>query len=206
VAPAVPTPPAAGPGSSAPVAAPAAPQPQVVTGAQALRQLFEQRDAKRRVSVKATAERLQIKKDVLEFTVQSDRPGYVYVAIAASDNQSLQVLFPNDLDQNNAIAPGKPLVLPRPNWRVRASGPAGSDQLLVLVTDAKRDLSPLAADKNGPFLKSLNNVEGRAQLGALLTRAQADAGVDCGGLKRLVNAKACSDAFGAAMFSVEEVQ
>lgn len=193
------------PVATAPVAPPpvvVAPQP--ITGAQALRQLYEQRDAKRRVSVKASADRLQIRKDVLEFSVQSDRPGFVYVAMAASDNKALQVLFPNGLDQDNAIAPGRPLTLPRANWRVRAGGPAGTNNLLVLVTDAKRDLAGLAAE--GPFLKSLNNIEGRAELGALMTRARPEVAVDCRGANRTKNPSACSDAFGAAMFTVEEVQ
>ncbi|MBC5764587.1 caspase family protein [Ramlibacter albus] len=155
-----------------------------LTGAEALQQVYDQRDAKRDVRVQAARNRLAIGKDYLEFSVTANRKGYVYVAMAGSDNQSLYVLFPNELDKANTVEPGKPLALPRDTWRVRASGPAGTNELLVLVTDAPRDLSQLPAAKLGPFIKSLNNQEGRANLGALLTR----------------------EPFGAAMFKIEETQ
>ncbi|MCJ0764602.1 caspase family protein [Variovorax terrae] len=192
---------------AAPVAAaPTAAAPPPLTGAQALRQMFDQRDAKRRVQVTLGKNKLRIGQDALDFSVQSDRPGYVYVALAGSDNKSVYLLFPNDLDQNNKLEAGQQLLLPRPNWRVKAGGPAGIDNLLVLVSDGPRDLTPLAASKAGPFVSSLNDAEGRARLGALLSTSRMVSGQECASPAARKNNPLCSDAFGASMLSVEEVK
>jgi hypothetical protein len=205
----------------APVAPPAAPlaaasaavpatapdaAPAPLSGEHALRQMFEQRDAKRRVQVALGSDRLKIGQDALDFSVMSDRPGYVYVALAGSDNKSVYLLFPNALDQDNRIAPGKPMQLPRQNWRVKASGPAGLDNLLVVVADGPRDLTQLEASKAGPFIASLNDAAGRAKLGSLLTASRAVATQQCATPAARKNNALCSDAFGAAMAKIEEVR
>jgi Caspase domain/Domain of unknown function (DUF4384) len=184
-----------------PLAAPAA-----LTGEQALRQMFEQRDAKRRVQVSTVKAKLKVGQDALDFSVQSDRAGFVYVALAGSDNKSVYVLFPNDLDQNNKIEAGQPMLLPRPNWRVKAAGPAGTNNLLVMVADGPRDLSALAGSKAGPFVSSLNDAQGRARLGALLTSSQTLSGQTCAGAEARRSNPQCSDAYGAAVFAVEEIK
>ena len=176
--------------------------PVPLSGEQALQQLFAQRDAKRQLQVTLSRTALKIGHDGLDFSVQSERAGYLYVALAGSDNESVYLLFPNDLDSNNHIEAGQTLQLPRPSWRVKAGGPAGTDHLLVLVADAPRDLSQLAASKAGPFMDSLNDSTGRAQLGALLTNAQTAGSAACG--SAAAGASSCSDAFGAALLAVEE--
>lgn len=176
-------------GHAMPTATAQAPAPPPLTGEHALRQMWDQRDAKRQVQVKLGKEPLRVGEDTLDFTVQSDRAGYLYVAMAGSDNQSLYLLFPNELDVDNRIEAGATLQLPRPSWRMRAGGPAGTNHLLVVVSDAVRDLSPLAASRTGPFVSSLNDAEGRFKLGALMTNA----------------AGAGSDAYGAAIVPLEEV-
>ena len=192
---------------AAPAATPVASTPPArpLTGEQALRQMFDQRDAKRRVQVSMGKSRLKIGQDAFDFAVQSDRAGYLYVALAGSDNQSLYMLFPNDLDGNNKLEAGQQLLLPRPSWRVKAAGPAGSDNLLVMVADAPRDLSALAGNKAGPFVVSLNDPKGRAQLGALMTTSQTAGNPNCAGAAARNNDPQCSDAYGAAMASVEEI-
>lgn len=185
----------------APVAAPAA-----LTGEQALKQMLDQRDAKRHVQVTMGKNQLKIGQDALDMVVQSDRAGFVYVALAGSDNKSVYLLFPNDLDQNNSIKAGQPLQLPRPNWRVKASGPAGTDSLLVMVSDAPRDLSALAANKAGAFVSSLNDSEGRAQLGALMTTSKMGNSQVCASQAKRQNSPLCSDAYGASMVNVEEIK
>ena len=166
--------------------------------------MFAQRNGKRKVQVSVATQTLKIGADVLDFSVKSDRPGYLYVAMAGSDNQSVYLLFPNDLDQNNQIGAGQTLRLPRPHWRVKAGGPAGTDQLLVVVSDAPRNLSALAAHKAGPFVVSLNDAQGRAQLGALMTSAQDSASPQCAQRKDHASTAQCSDAYGAALFTVQE--
>jgi uncharacterized protein YraI len=186
-----------------------APPPPPLSGEQALRQMFDQRDAKRRVKVTLGKDKLKIGQDSLDLTVQSDRAGYVYVAMAGSDNKSLYLLFPNDLDQANKIEAGQQLLLPRPNWRVKAAGPEGRDNLLVFVADGPRDLAALGANKDGisktgPFVTSLNNSAGRASLGALMSASKAASQQECSSTSR--NNPLCSDAYGAAMVTVEEVR
>jgi hypothetical protein len=188
-------------------AAPSAvPTPPPLTGAQALRQVFDQRDAKRRVAVSVPNGKLRIGKDRLAFTVQSDRPGYLYVAMAGSDNQLLYLLLPNELDRDNRIEAGKPYPVPRDSWRVQAGGPVGANELLVIVADGPRDLAALAQSRAGPFVKSLNDAAGRADLGALLTRSRTGGEPGCAGQAGRRDEATCSDAFGAATFTVEEIE
>lgn len=187
--------------AASPVAVP--PPPAPLTGEQALRQMFDQRDAKRKVQVNVVSQRLRIGQDALDMSVQSDRSGYLYVAMAGSDNKSVYMLFPNDLDANNRIEAGQKLQLPRPNWRVKAAGPPGADSLLVMVADAPRDLSALAASKAGPFVTSLNDAQGRTRLGALLTTSATVSTGGCAAGAARAGA-ACSDAYGAAMVNIEE--
>ena len=189
-----------------PVASPIAEASASLTGEQALRQMFEQRDAKRRVQVITAKEKLRVGQDGLDFSVQSDRAGFVYVALAASDNKSVYLLFPNDLDQNNKIEAGQQMLLPRPNWRVKAAGPAGINNLLVMVADGPRDLGALAGSKAGPFVSSLNDAQGRARLGALLTSSQTLSGQACASAVARRSNTQCSDAYGASMVAVEELK
>ena len=180
--------------------------PAPLTGGQALRQMFDQRDAKRRVQVVLGKNQLKIGRDALDLSVQADRAGYVYVALAGSDNESVYVLFPNDLDQDNHIEAGQQLLLPRPSWRVKAGGPVGTDQLLVMVTDAPRDLKALAGQKAGPFVTSLNDAQGRTRLGALMTASAMGASEACLSAGKNRKNTPCSDAYGASMVSVEEIK
>ena len=203
----------------APVAQPAAPaQPPVViaqpsttpaaqaqSGEKALLQMFDQRNAKRKVTVTLTKPDLVIGKDALEFSVQSDRAGYVYAALAGSDGKALYMLFPNDLDQNNRIEAGQTLKLPQGNWRIKSSGPAGTNHLLVMVADAPRDLTALGGRKSGPFLTSLNDAAGRAQLGALMTTSKLVSSQVCLTAAAAKNNPLCSDAYGASLVQVREV-
>ena len=168
--------------------------------------MFDQRDAKRGVQVSVSKDKLKINQDALEFTVKSERAGFVYVALAGSDNKSLYMLFPNDLDQNNKIEAGQILQLPRANWRVKAGGPVGTDRLLVMVSDGPRDLTPLAGNKAGPFVSSLNDADGRARLGALMTTSRVVTSQDCATPAARRSNPMCSDAYGATMVSIENVK
>lgn len=203
----VPVPAAAAPTISPPApAVVVAPATAQLSGEQALRQMFDQRDAKRNVRVVLGKDKLKIGQDSLDFMVQSDRAGYVYVAMAGSDNKSMYLLFPNDLDQSNKIEAGQQLTLPRPNWRVKAGGPEGRDNLLIFVADSPRDLTSLAASKAGPFMSSLNNSQGRASLGALMSTSQTVTSQVCNSAVTRRNNPLCSDAYGAAMVAVDEVK
>jgi hypothetical protein len=176
-----------------------------LSGEDALKQMYDQRNAKRKVRVTLTKDQLVIGKDVLEFSVQSDRAGYVYAALAGSDGKALYMLFPNDLDQNNRIEAGQTLKLPQGKWRIKSSGPVGTNHLLVMVADAPRDLQALSAKKEGPFMTSLNDASGRAQLGALMTSSKAISTAVCQNTVSAKNNPLCSDAYGASLLSIKEI-
>jgi hypothetical protein len=176
-----------------------------LSGEDALKQMYDQRNAKRKVRVTLTKDQLVIGKDILEFSVQSDQAGYVYAALAGSDGKALYMLFPNDLDQNNRIEAGQTLKLPQGKWRIKSSGPVGTNHLLVMVADAPRDLQALSAKKEGPFMTSLNDAGGRAQLGALLTSSKAISTAVCQNTVSAKNNPLCSDAYGASLVSIREV-
>ena len=189
--------------SSSPAVTPPVSEGQ--SGQKAVQQMFDQRNAKRQVNVTLAKRDLVIGKDALEFSVQSDRAGYVYAALAGSDGKALYMLFPNDLDQNNRIEAGQTLKLPQGNWRIKSSGPAGTNHLLVMVADAPRDLTALAGRKSGPFLTSLNDAAGRAQLGALMTTSKLVSSQVCLTAAAAKNNPLCSDAYGASLVQVREV-
>jgi hypothetical protein len=170
--------------------------------------MHEQRDAKRKVLVNAPRSSLKIKQDLFDFTVESDRAGFVYAVLAGSDNQSVYTIFPNALDANNRIEAGKPMRLPRDGWALRSQGPAGENSLLVIVSDGPRDLSALRNDPSqqaGPFVKSLNSPKGRAELGALLSTSATETDSVCRGSQRKQHPQ-CSDAYGAALLTFKEVE
>lgn len=83
---------------------------------------------------------LRIKQDFLDFSVTSSRSGYLYVLQVGSDGRTFNLLFPNKFDQNNQIGVGTHQ-FPRPSWRVRAGGPAGTSHLLAVVTQTPKDIS-----------------------------------------------------------------
>ena len=214
-----PAPVVAAPAPAPVVSSPAAPTPvpaapnrvstvsdvKPLNGEQALQQMFDQRNAKRKVQVTLAKDALTIGKDALEFSVKSDRTGFVYAALAGSDGKALYMLFPNDLDQNNKIEAGQTIKLPQGNWRIKSSGPAGINHLLVMVADAPRDLTALGGRKSGPFLTSLNDAEGRAQLGALLTSSRLVNTQTCQTASSAKNNPLCSDAYGAVMLPIKEI-
>ncbi|MES2298038.1 MAG: DUF4384 domain-containing protein [Pseudomonadota bacterium] len=76
-------------------------------------------------------------------TVSATGGGYVYLYQLGTEGRVLSMVFPNAIDGANYLAPGSAMVLPRPNWRMMARGPAGVGHLLAVVTDAPLDLLAL---------------------------------------------------------------
>ena len=83
---------------------------------------------------------LRIGKDLLEFTVNTGREGYLYLLQVGSDGKTFNLLFPNKVDGDNLLAAGTHR-FPRPSWRLRSGGPAGKSHLLAIVSPEKKDLS-----------------------------------------------------------------
>lgn len=169
-----------------------APEPALASLA-TLRDIAAQADPRRRLDVKLGRDTLRIGKDTLDLQLRSSHDGHVYLVLLGSDSSSFYVLFPNGLDTQNRIQAGQRLSLPRPDWRLAARGPAGTDQLLVLVTDSPRDLSTLgrpAPDAANPFTFALNTLPGRSALFDLFTGSGVAGG---------------SESFGAKLLAIKEV-
>lgn len=185
--------PSASSASAASTTAPASASP-----ADMLAEVHQQRDGSRQLAVELPATRLRIG-DPLRLTVTPPREGYLYLALAGSDGQSLYLLYPNRLASDNRVRAGVPLTLPTAGWRMEAGGPPGVDTLLVMVTDSPRPLDSLGAEKVGPFMKTLLDPQGRARLQALLSQGQAGCTTSGAGAGR------CTDAFASALVKLETV-
>ena len=177
--------------------APVKPAPVVVPPALAslatLKDIEQQRNPKRKVEVKLSKPALKIGKDLLDLSIQSSHAGYVYLVLLGSDSKSFYVLYPNGLDQNNKILAGQTLRIPKPEWQIKSVGPAGTNHMLVMVSDSPRKLDSLVMAEpsaSAPFTYALNNFEGRSALIRFLTSSGANGS---------------SESFGAKILSVREV-
>jgi hypothetical protein len=132
-----------------------------------LKDIESQRNPFRAVSVKAAKQTLRINKDYLDLEIKAANDGYLYLVLLGSDKKSFYVLYPNKLDSENFIRANTTVRLPASSWQIKAAGPSGVDNLLVLVSDSPRDLSVLGEfgqDSNSPFVYALNTLSGRKSL------------------------------------------
>ena len=185
------------PGLATPPAPIPAAAPRRATPAEILGEVHDQRDGTRRVVAAVRQPLMKIGRDTLDIDVTPQRDGYLYVAMAGSDGQSLVLLYPNALATDNRVRAGQRVALPGAGgWEIVAAGPPGPETLLVMVTDAPRDLGNLLQERSGPFTKTLLDTSGRARLQEVLGNGTPVAG--CG----QPGAVPCSDAFGAALLRV----
>ena len=172
-----------------------------------LAQIHQQRDGSRTLSVKPSRKILRINKDPLELTVKSKTDGYLYIALAGSDQKSLYLLFPNRIDSDNFVKANQEIKLPRRNWRIVAGGPRGIDTVLVMVTDSPRDLSQLTGESAGPFTMPLMTKAGKSRLQLLLNESGNSDQVVCqaGGKTRNLKVQlVCSDSYASDLIEFEE--
>jgi len=158
-----------------------------------LREVEQQKNPRRKVDVQVSKKSLRIGQDALDLTIKSSHDGYVYLVLLGSDAKSFYLLFPNGLDKDNRIKANQAMRLPKPDWQVKAAGPAGTDQLLVIVSDTPRQMDNLSLAEptsTSPFTYSLNTLQGRSALIRYLT----------GG-----NSTGRSESFGAQLLSIQEV-
>lgn len=159
-----------------------------------LKDIEQQRNPKRVVDVKVSKNVMKIGKDSLDLSIKSSHDGYVYLILLGSDSKSFYVLYPNGLDKENSIKAGQTLRIPKPDWEVKANGPVGTNNLLVLVSDSPRSLDNLSmAEPTSaqPFTFALNDIGGRAALINFLTRSGGHGN---------------SESFGAKLLAVKEVK
>ena len=183
-----------------PFSTPSGTTPRRATPAEILSEVHGQRDGSRQVVATLRKPVLQIGGETLEIDITPARDGHLYVALAAADGHSLYLLYPNSLATDNRVRAGQRVALPGPGWDIVAGGPPGTETLLVMVTDAPRDLSSLANEQAGPFMKTLLDEQGRARLQAVLANGTPGKGCRAADGAR---AALCSDAFGAALLKVQ---
>jgi Caspase domain/Domain of unknown function (DUF4384) len=209
----IPTPQASEPTPETPTASatPSLPEPsvQAVKPSALLAQIHAQRNASRQLTATANPKVMRILQDPLNLRIQSPKAGYLYVALAGSDQKSLYLLYPNKLDGNNRIEANQTIELPKTGWKITAAGPKGMDTVLVMVTDSPRDLSQLDGENAGPFVKTLLTTDGKSKLQWLLANSENQDQKACqmGGNKRnLQVSEGCSDGFASALVEIQEVE
>ena len=160
------------------------------------------------VILSAAKTRMKIDADPLDLTVQVREGGYLYLLMVGSDGETFDILFPNQIDKQNKVADGETLRLPRTGWNVTASGPVGSDTILALVTDAPRDFSALGLTKAGPFSVAQATTKTAMDMQLLSSGALLANSMPCQtSRKRNLSIQAeCSNSYGAAILTIEEVQ
>ena len=172
-----------------------------------LKHIHQQRDGTRSLTVSANRKVLRIDKDPLELTVKTQSDGYLYIALAGSDQESLYLLFPNRIDGDNFVKANQEIKLPRRSWRIVAGGPKGLDTVLVMVTDSPRDLTQLEGESVGPFTMPLMSLEGKSQLQLLINQSGNADQVACqvGGKTRNLKVQlVCSDSYASELIEFEE--
>ncbi|MCE1185346.1 MAG: DUF4384 domain-containing protein [Rhodocyclales bacterium] len=172
----------------------------------ALTDIYNSRDDRRLVTLTSSKPRLVIGKDSLDLTLSSREGGYVYLLMVGSDGQVFDLLFPNQLDRNNLIEPGGSMRLPRSAWDLTAEGPAGRDTLLAIVSDAPRDFKAAGLQAAGPFSEAPAHAAKDIQL--VTAGSPQEASAECQSLPSTRNIgirKRCSNAYGAALLTIDEV-
>lgn len=172
------------------------------------RDIFNGRDDLRTVEVVLSRDQLKIGKDRLDFSVRSSHAGYLYLLMAGSDGKTFDLLFPNKLDNGNFIQAGQSLQLPRPTWELTAQGPRGRNHLLVIVADAPRDLAKLPLINAGPFSVVETSSSGKRGIQLVTASPAPVLQADCATPKQrtLAVGRVCSEAYGAALATVEEIE
>jgi hypothetical protein len=197
------------PAKPAPAPEPTASAPEYPPAYFTLKDIYSNRDDRRSVSLKSGKPAFKINQDDVDFTLTTSHAGHLYLLMVGSDGKAFDMLFPNGLDSNNMVQAGQTLRLPRPNWMVKAGGPAGKNHVLAIVADSPRDFSKIGMRPAGPFSIIPASTTAWKDI-QLVTSTSANAeSKECeapSALRNLVIQKKCSDAYGAAMMVLEEVQ
>lgn len=112
---------------------------------------------------------------------------------------ALVQIYPNAVARNNRIRTATTLALPpaKGDWDIGVGGPPGTDHLLAIVSKHPRDFS----------LLGMKVRDGFAQTTVVAAReaAQRHAGPGSVFAGKAICPESCSDDYGAAMFTVEEI-
>ncbi len=175
----------------------------------ALQDIYANRDTRRQVVLQASPTDMRIRSDKLGLALQSSHAGFVYLLMVDSTGKTFDMLFPNKRDTANYIRAGETLHLPRAGWDVIAAGPPGQDTVLAIVSDSPRDFAKLGMKPAGPFSAIEANpqaVNNEIQLAAAsASNADKPACRAVGKQRALLVVEDCSDTYGAAMVTINEL-
>ena len=153
------------------------------------------------VQAHAVKSTLRIDHDELQFSVQSEREGFLYVQAYSSDG-SLLLIYPNATTGSQKVRKGQMLKLPQPPIVFQTTEPVGPTLLLVMVSARERDLSSLQPRKDGSYRLLPSGADAQriaASLPAGKVPAQAGKVICPGGAP-------CDDEFGATLLRFETVR
>lgn len=165
-----------------------------------LDRIFEQRNRDHHVGVTMSRSQVTIGRDRLSFDIGSSKAGYVYVLMVGTDRQHFYLLFPNQVDADNHIGAGGKLELPRKGWSMVAGGPPGTNQFIAIVSEYPRDFKSAGLVKTDPFAEFTPDAAASAAREAGSKGSPFAGRPVCPG-----GGNDCSAAYGAAVFSIEEV-
>ncbi len=151
-----------------------------------------------KVEAAADKPQLRINKDKMTFKVKTEKAGHLYVLMHGTDGAIIQI-FPNAEAKNNQIRADTTLSLPsgKGNWDIGVGGPAGIDHLIAIVSKFPRDFSGLGLKMRDGFAQTTVEEAGAA--------AKAQAGGASIFAGRPVCQQPCTDDYGAALFTAEEI-
>ena len=151
-----------------------------------------------KVFAAADKPQLRINKDKMTFKVKTEKEGHLYVLMHGTDGAIIQ-LFPNAEAKNNQIRADTTLSLPpgKGNWDIGVGGPAGIDHLIAIVSKFPRDFSGLGLKMRDGFGQTTADEAGVA------AKAQGSGASIFAG--RPVCQQPCTDDYGAATFTAEEI-
>ncbi len=140
---------------------------------------------------------LRTGQDSLEFKLSSARDGWLYLLLWDKANGDIGLLLPNEADPDNRIEAGTALQLPRPGWRYVADAPAGQWEVLLLVTESKRDFPALGQPSDGVM---------RAASRQRVEQALASSGLTAlSGVPQCSPGTRCPAGYGALRLTLQEV-
>jgi hypothetical protein len=193
---------------------PAAPQvaapsvPSLPPAFHTLTDVFNSRDDRRVVTLAPSKPAFKIGVDDVSFTLNSTHAGFLYMLMVGSDGKTFDMLFPNQIDSNNAVQAGQPLRLPRAEWQIKAGGPPGKNYLLAIVAESQRDFTRIGMQPAGPFSMVVASPTSSKDIQLVSNTASASASSECAeppAKRTLQVQRRCSNAYGAAMLTLEEV-
>ncbi len=167
-----------------------------------LDEIFDARDRDHAVTVSVKKAQVRINEDPLHFQIRSTKAGYVYLLMVGTNHSDFFLLFPNLIDGDNYIEANKQFELPRPEWKMLAMGPAGTNHFVVIVSSQPRDFSHAGLQVTDPFAEFPHQ-----QVSELYRTYTGPVPLFAG--KAICPANldhSCSESYGAVVFSIEEIE